>query len=97
MKSIGFIGLGIMGKPMAANLIAAGYEVFLKTRRDVPPDLEAICLARDIVSSCNFSVRFWAVITISSSSVTLAAGLSPSASAHLDVPASTNTTLAAIR
>ncbi len=39
MKSIGFIGLGIMGKPMAANLIAAGYEVFLKTRRDVPPDL----------------------------------------------------------
>jgi 2-hydroxy-3-oxopropionate reductase len=39
MKSIGFIGLGIMGRPMAANLIAAGYEVFLKTRRDVPPDL----------------------------------------------------------
>src|SRR6202453_4425711 len=39
MKSIGFIGLGIMGKPMAANLLAAGYEVFLKTRRDVPSDL----------------------------------------------------------
>ena len=39
MQSIGFIGLGIMGKPMAANLIAAGYEVFLKTRRDVPSDL----------------------------------------------------------
>ena len=39
MKSIGFIGLGIMGRPMAANLIAAGYDVFLKTRREVPPDL----------------------------------------------------------
>jgi len=39
MQSIGFIGLGIMGKPMAANLIAAGHQVFLKTRRDVPPDL----------------------------------------------------------
>ena len=39
MKAIGFIGLGIMGRPVAANLLAAGYEVFLKTRRDVPPDL----------------------------------------------------------
>ena len=39
MQSIGFIGLGIMGRPMAANLIAAGYEVFLTTRREVPPDL----------------------------------------------------------
>ena len=37
MKSIGFVGLGIMGRPMAANLIAGGYEVFLNTRRHVPP------------------------------------------------------------
>ena len=41
MTKIGFIGLGIMGKPMAANLLAAGHELFLKTRRDVPPDLIA--------------------------------------------------------
>ncbi|WKA60537.1 2-hydroxy-3-oxopropionate reductase [Planococcus shenhongbingii] len=27
MKKIGFIGLGIMGKPMAANLLSKGYEV----------------------------------------------------------------------
>ena len=27
MKKIGFIGLGIMGKPMAKNLIRAGYDV----------------------------------------------------------------------
>ena len=27
MTTIGFIGLGIMGAPMAANLVAAGYEV----------------------------------------------------------------------
>lgn len=27
VKKIGFIGLGIMGKPMAANLIKAGYEL----------------------------------------------------------------------
>lgn len=27
MEKIGFVGLGIMGKPMAANLLKAGYEV----------------------------------------------------------------------
>ena len=27
MKTIGFIGLGIMGKPMAKNLLKAGYPV----------------------------------------------------------------------
>lgn len=35
MQKIGFIGLGIMGSPMAANLINAGYEV---TGYDVSPD-----------------------------------------------------------
>lgn len=35
MQKIGFIGLGIMGSPMAANLINAGYEV---TGFDVSPD-----------------------------------------------------------
>src|SRR3954466_7955912 len=27
MKTIGFIGLGIMGMPMAVNLVRAGYDV----------------------------------------------------------------------
>lgn len=27
MTKIGFVGLGIMGGPMAANLVAAGHEV----------------------------------------------------------------------
>ena len=27
MERIGFIGLGIMGRPMAANLLAAGYPL----------------------------------------------------------------------
>ena len=26
-KKVGFVGLGIMGKPMARNLMKAGYEV----------------------------------------------------------------------
>jgi len=35
MKKIGFIGLGIMGKPMARNLLRAGYEL---TAYDVRPE-----------------------------------------------------------
>ena len=39
---IGFIGLGIMGRPMAANLIGAGHTLFLKSgARPVPADLIA--------------------------------------------------------
>ena len=39
MSKLGFIGLGIMGTPMAAHLIAAGHDVFLHTRSEVPSDL----------------------------------------------------------
>ncbi len=39
MSKIGFIGLGVMGQPMAANLIAAGHHLFLRTRRSVPEAL----------------------------------------------------------
>ncbi len=39
MSKIGFIGLGIMGAPMAAHLINAGHEVFLNTRSKIPADL----------------------------------------------------------
>ncbi|MDH4375836.1 MAG: 2-hydroxy-3-oxopropionate reductase [Ramlibacter sp.] len=36
---LGFIGLGIMGAPMAGHLIAAGHEVFAQSRSGVPPTL----------------------------------------------------------
>jgi len=36
---LGFIGLGIMGKPMAGHLVAAGHEVFLHSRSGVPQEL----------------------------------------------------------
>ena len=39
MSKLGFIGLGIMGAPMAAQLVKAGHEVFLNTRSQVPADL----------------------------------------------------------
>jgi len=41
MSKLGFIGLGIMGNPMAAHLIKAGHEVFLTTLSQVPADLTA--------------------------------------------------------
>jgi 2-hydroxy-3-oxopropionate reductase len=36
---LGFIGLGIMGSPMASHLVNAGHEVFIHTRSKVPTDL----------------------------------------------------------
>ena len=36
---IGFIGLGIMGAPMAGHLLAGGHELLLKSRRAVPQQL----------------------------------------------------------
>jgi len=39
MSKLGFIGLGIMGTPMAGHLIAAGHEVFMTTLGKVPAEL----------------------------------------------------------
>jgi 2-hydroxy-3-oxopropionate reductase len=39
--SIGFIGLGIMGAPMAGHLIAAGHPAFVHTRGKVPEAIAA--------------------------------------------------------
>jgi 2-hydroxy-3-oxopropionate reductase len=36
MADIGFIGLGIMGKPMAGHLVAAGHRVRVYNRHDAP-------------------------------------------------------------
>ncbi len=36
---LGFIGLGIMGAPMAGHLVAAGHQVFVYTRSKVPGEI----------------------------------------------------------
>jgi len=41
MSTIGFIGLGIMGKPMALNLIKGEHTLFLNSRSGVPAELTA--------------------------------------------------------
>lgn len=38
-QKIGFIGLGIMGSPMALNLIKGGHQLFLHSRTAIPQDL----------------------------------------------------------
>lgn len=37
--NIGFVGLGIMGAPMAEHLIAAGHQLFVYTRGKIPPGI----------------------------------------------------------
>lgn len=38
---LGFVGLGIMGAPMAGHLVNAGHEVFINTRSKVPEGLSS--------------------------------------------------------
>lgn len=44
---IGFIGLGIMGKPMVKNLLNAGYEVWVNNRSQAPVEEVVACGAHD--------------------------------------------------
>ncbi len=62
MTKVGFIGLGLMGKPMAKNLLAAGFDL-LVTSRSEPPILEVVELGaqrapnlRSLAESCEFVV-----------------------------------------
>src|SRR5688500_14912663 len=38
---VGFVGLGIMGRPMAGHLLAGGHQVFAYDIRPVSPELVA--------------------------------------------------------
>jgi 2-hydroxy-3-oxopropionate reductase len=39
MANLGFIGLGIMGRPMAGHLLSADHRLFAHSRSSVPADL----------------------------------------------------------
>ena len=41
MSKVGFIGLGIMGRPMCLNLILGGHELYVHSRRSAPADVIA--------------------------------------------------------
>lgn len=64
MEKIGFVGLGIMGKPMALNIIKAGYDLtFYARKQDVIDEVsaagghsvdssKAVAEAADIIATC---------------------------------------------
>jgi 2-hydroxy-3-oxopropionate reductase len=41
MSKVGFIGLGIMGAPMAANIVKGGHELFVHSSKPLPQELVA--------------------------------------------------------
>ena len=61
-ENVGFIGLGIMGKPMARNLIRAGYDVTVCNRSSAPVDelvaagATAASTPRDVAQNCSIVV-----------------------------------------
>jgi len=48
---VGFIGLGIMGRPMAHNLIKGGHELFVFGKRTVPPEIRKGATVCDTLKS----------------------------------------------
>ena len=62
MERIGFIGLGIMGTPMAANLVAAGYPLTVHSlNREAVDELAALgastaATARDVAASSDIVI-----------------------------------------
>ena len=58
-ETIGFIGLGIMGKPMAHNLLKAGYALVVQDRHQAVTDeflaagARSAAQPRDIATSCD--------------------------------------------
>ncbi|MBQ5391743.1 MAG: 2-hydroxy-3-oxopropionate reductase [Spirochaetales bacterium] len=61
---VGFIGLGIMGKPMCKNIIKAGHEVWFNSRHaDVVSELEALG-AHACDNACKVAAESEVVITM---------------------------------
>ena len=64
MKTIGFIGVGIMGKPMVRNLMKAGFQVHVYARH--PEKIRDVCsegaVSEDTIAACTAACD--AVITM---------------------------------
>ncbi len=64
MDKIGFIGLGIMGKPMAKNLVKSGYDLIVyDIRKDVVADL-VVSGAEEGFSPCEIATKSNIIITM---------------------------------
>jgi 2-hydroxy-3-oxopropionate reductase len=58
---VGFVGLGIMGKPMALNLLKGGHELFLHSRSGVPHELtdaggKACANAKEVAAQADVTI-----------------------------------------
>ena len=58
MSNIGFVGLGIMGRPMAAHLVAGGHTLFVHDINPPPADLKAtVCgSAREVAQQAEILI-----------------------------------------
>jgi len=63
-ETIGFIGLGLMGKPMAANLLKAGYPVVVHSRSQGPVDELVAAGARRGTSPADVARQSTRVVTM---------------------------------
>jgi 2-hydroxy-3-oxopropionate reductase len=63
-ETIGFIGLGLMGKPMAANLLKAGYPVVVTSRSQGPVDELVAAGARRGTSPADVARQATRIITM---------------------------------
>jgi 2-hydroxy-3-oxopropionate reductase len=86
MSKVGFIGLGIMGNPMAGQLIKGGHEVYLHSRGGVPATLiadggKACASAREVAQEADIVITMVPdtphVASVLFDSDGVAAGLSP--------------------
>lgn len=59
---VGFIGMGIMGQPMAANILKAGYELMVYNR--TPEKTGALAAAGALVASSPAELTHWADVII---------------------------------
>src|SRR5437868_3850681 len=64
MKTIGFIGLGTMGRPMARNLLKAGFKLVFYTRRDAVAGEFITAGGQLVASPADVAAKADAVITI---------------------------------
>jgi 2-hydroxy-3-oxopropionate reductase len=64
MQTIGFIGLGLMGRPMAKNLLKAGYPLVVHSRSQGPVDELVAAGARRASSPADCAAQATCIITM---------------------------------
>ena len=63
-QTIGFIGLGLMGRPMAKNLLKAGYPVVVHSRSQGPVDDLVAAGATRADSPADVATRATRIVTM---------------------------------